>query len=95
MIHCIVFKRSPYENEHMVNFLFQPNPIDTIEFKPIEYRDSSRNNNKNSWWRIHYDFQLNNSESIIVGTAREEVLARIQRGFEYQYNTYGRIKREC
>ncbi len=48
MIHCIVFKRSPYENEHMVNFLFQPNPIDTIEFKPIEYRDSSRNNNKNS-----------------------------------------------
>ncbi len=37
-----------------------------------------------------YDFHTNNSESIIVGTDREEVLARIQR-FEYQHDAYGRI----
>ncbi|MER5174276.1 MAG: hypothetical protein ABJB76_04130 [Candidatus Nitrosocosmicus sp.] len=40
------------------------------------------------------DFQLNNTESVIVGTDREEVLERIQRGFEYQYNQYGKLKRE-
>jgi hypothetical protein len=28
---------------------------------------------------IHSDFQLNNTKSVIVGTGREEVLARIQR----------------
>jgi hypothetical protein len=43
---------------------------------------------------IYYDFQTNNSESVIIGTDREEVLARIQRGFEYQYNAYGKIKKE-
>ncbi len=43
---------------------------------------------------IFYDFQLNNTESVILGTDREEVLERIQRGFEYQYNQYGRIKKE-
>ena len=35
--------------------------------------------------RFYYDFQLNTTESVIVGTDREEVLERIQRGFEYQY----------
>ena len=35
---------------------------------------------------IFYDFQLNTTESIIVGRDREEVLERIQRGFERQYN---------
>ncbi len=29
-----------------------------------------------------------------MGTDREEVLARVQRGFEYQYNAYGKIKKE-
>ncbi|MGN6624869.1 MAG: hypothetical protein ACTHKK_12060 [Candidatus Nitrosocosmicus sp.] len=41
---------------------------------------------------IHYDFQINNTESVIVGTDREEVLDRIQRGFENQYNLYGKLK---
>jgi hypothetical protein len=43
---------------------------------------------------IFYDFQLNTTESVIVGTDREEVLAKIQRGFENQYNLYGKLKRE-
>ena len=43
---------------------------------------------------IYYDFQLNNTGSTIVGTDREKVLARIPRGFEYQYNVYCRIKKE-
>ena len=41
-----------------------------------------------------YDFQLNTTESVIVGRDREEVLDRIQRGFEYQYQIYGKLKKE-
>jgi hypothetical protein len=40
---------------------------------------------------------LNNTESVIVETDREEeekVLEKIQRGFESQYNQYGKIKKE-
>jgi hypothetical protein len=43
---------------------------------------------------IFYEFQLNTTQSVIVGTDREEVSARIQRGFENQYQLYGKIKRE-
>jgi hypothetical protein len=71
-------------------FLFQPDPIDEVEFKPITI-DSHIGVIKIIDGEIYYDFQLNNSESIIVGTDREKVLARIQRGFEYLYNAYGRI----
>lgn len=31
---------------------------------------------------IHHDFQINNTESFIVGVDREEVLEKVQRGFE-------------
>ena len=41
---------------------------------------------------IFYGFQINNTESVIVGRDREEILARIQRGFENQYNIYGKLK---
>jgi hypothetical protein len=41
---------------------------------------------------MFYDYQLNNSESVIVGT--DKVLARIQRGFENQYNLYGKLKKD-
>ncbi len=77
---------------NLPKFLFQPDPIDGIEFKPIKI-DIHLGVIKIVDEEIYYDFQLNNSESIIVGTGREEVLARIQRGFEYQYNAYGRLKR--
>ena len=41
-----------------------------------------------------YDFQLNTTESVIVGRNREEVLPRIQMRFESQYNLYGKLKKE-
>jgi len=43
---------------------------------------------------IFYYFQLNTTQSVIVGRDRDEVLNRIQRGFENQYNLYGKLKRE-
>ena len=41
-----------------------------------------------------YDFQLNTTQSVIVGTDRDEVLDKIQRRFENQYNLYGKLMRE-
>jgi hypothetical protein len=43
---------------------------------------------------IFYYFQLNTTQSVIVGRDRDEVLNRIQRGFENQYNLYGKLKQE-
>jgi hypothetical protein len=77
----------------MTKFLFQPDPINGIEFKPITI-DIHLGVIKIVDEEIYYDFQLNNSESIIVGTDRKEVLSRVQRGFEYQYDAYGRIEKE-
>jgi hypothetical protein len=77
----------------MAKFLFQPDPIDGVEFKPITI-DIHLGVIKIVDEEIYYDFQLNNSESIIVGTDRKEVLSRVQRGFEYQYDAYGRIEKE-
>ena len=77
----------------MTNFLFQPDPIDGVEFKPLKI-DIHLGVIKIVDEEIYYDFQINNSESVIVETDREEVLDRIQRGFEYQYNAYGRLKEE-
>jgi hypothetical protein len=42
--------------------------------------------------KIFYDFQLNTIESVIVGRHREEVLEKIQRGFENQYNPHDKLK---
>ena len=77
----------------MAKFLFQPDPIDGVEFKPIRI-DIHLGTIKIVDEEIYYDFQSNNSESIIVGTDREEVIERVQRGLEYQYNAYGRINEE-
>jgi hypothetical protein len=77
----------------MTKFLFQPDPIDGIKFKPIEI-DIHQGVIKIVDDEIHHDFQLNNTESVIVGTDREEVLDRIQRGFENQFNQYGKLKKE-
>jgi len=41
-----------------------------------------------------FNFHLNTTESVIVVTDREEVLARIQRGFENQFNLFGKLKRK-
>ena len=77
----------------MAQFLFQPDPIDGIKFKPIKI-DIHKGVIKIVDEEIFYDFQLNNTECVIVGTDRDEVLDRIQRGFEYQYKLYGKLKRE-
>ncbi|MDQ6723473.1 MAG: hypothetical protein M3Z01_04320 [Thermoproteota archaeon] len=77
----------------MAKFLFQPDPIGGVEFKPLRI-DIHLGVIKIVDEEIYYDFQINNSESVIVGTDREEVLARVQRGFEYQYNAYGKVKEE-
>ncbi|MGN6628781.1 MAG: hypothetical protein ACTHKJ_02780, partial [Candidatus Nitrosocosmicus sp.] len=67
--------------------------IDGVGVKPIKI-DIHKGVIKIVDDEILYDFQLNNTESIIVGTDREEVLERIQIGFECQYNQYGKLKRE-
>ncbi len=77
----------------MTKFLFQSDSINAVELKPITI-DIPLGVIKIVDEKIYYDFQTNNNESIIVGTEREEVLARIQRGFECQYNAYGKIKKE-
>ena len=77
----------------MAHFLFQPDSFHGIKFKPIKI-DIHKGVIKIVDEEIFYDFQLNNTESIIVGTDREEVLERIQIGFECQYNQYGKLKKE-
>lgn len=59
----------------MAQFLFQPDPIDGIKFKPIKI-DIHKDVIKIVDEEIHYDFQLNNTESVIVGTDIEEVLEK-------------------
>ena len=77
----------------VANFLFQPDSIDGVKFKPIKI-DIHQGIIKIIHEEIHYDFEVNNTESLIVGTDRKEVLQRIQRGFERQYRSYGKLKRE-
>ena len=77
----------------MAHFLFQPDPIDGVQFKPIKI-DIHQGVVKIVDDEIFYDFQLNTTQSVIVGRDREEVLERIQRGFENQFNLYGKLKKE-
>jgi len=77
----------------MVHFLFQPDAIDGVQFKPIKI-DIHQGVIKIVDDEIFYDFQLNTTESVIVGTDRKEVLDKIQRGFEYHYKAYGKLKKE-
>src|SRR5919112_2981274 len=77
----------------MAHFLFQPDPNDGGNFKPLKI-DIHKGVIKIVDDEIFYDFQLNTTQSVIVGRDREEVLARIQRGFESQYQLYGKLKKE-
>jgi hypothetical protein len=77
----------------MAKFLFQPDPIDKVNFKPIAidlHKEVIKIVNSQSY----ADFQLNNTESVIFGTDKEEILSRIQRGLECQFNQYGKLKKE-
>ena len=53
----------------MIHFLFQADPIDGVKFKPIEI-DIHKGVIKIVDDKIHYDLQLNDTESVIVGTDR-------------------------
>jgi len=74
-------------------FLFQPDSIEDVYFKPIKI-DIHQGVIKIVDDELFYDFQLNTTESVIVGRNRKEVLDKIQRGFENQYNLYGKLKEE-
>jgi len=62
----------------MAHFLFQPDPIDGIKFKPIKI-DIHQGVIKIVDDEIFYDFQLNTTQSVIVGTDRDEVLENSKR----------------
>ena len=62
----------------MTHVLYQPDTIDGVSFKPIKI-GIHQGVIKIVDDEISYDFQLNTTESVIVGTDREEVLSRIQR----------------
>jgi hypothetical protein len=42
----------------------------------------------------YFMIQLNTTESVIVGTDRQEVLEKLQRGLENQYKVYVKLKKE-
>jgi hypothetical protein len=75
----------------MPKFLFQPDPINGVPFRLVRI-DIHLGVIKITNDEIYHDFQSNNTESVIVGTERDEVLQRIQRGFEYQFEMYGKLK---
>lgn len=75
----------------MSKFLFQPDPMNGVQFRPVGI-DIHLGDIKIANDEVYHDFQSNNTESVIVGTERDEVLQRIQRGFEYQFKMYGKLK---
>jgi hypothetical protein len=77
----------------MAHFLFQPDPLEKVNFNPIKIVIHN-GVIKIVDHEICADFQINNTESVIVGTDRDEVLDIIQRGFEQQYNQYVKLKKE-
>jgi len=52
-----------------------------VNFKPIDI-DLHKEVIKIVDSEIYEDFQMNNTESVIVGTDKKEILSRIQRGLE-------------
>jgi hypothetical protein len=46
------------------------------------------------WMMKYFMIQLNTTESVIVGTDRQEVLEKLQRGLENQYKVYVKLKKE-
>lgn len=72
----------------MPRFLFQPDPIDGCEFNPIPV-DIHLGVIKIPTKEILDDHAINNTEAIIVGTDRNEVLNRIQTAFTREFNRYG------
>ena len=75
----------------MPRFLFQPDSIDGYEFNPIPI-DIHLGIIKIPTEEILDDDAINNTESIIVGTDRQEVLNRIQTAFSREFERYGKLR---
>ncbi len=75
----------------MPQFLFQPDSIDWYEFNPIPI-DIHLGILKIPTEEFLDDFAINNTESVIVGTDRQEVLNRIQLVFAREFEKYGKLK---
>ena len=75
----------------MPKFLFQPDSIDGYEFNPIPidiHLGIIRIPNE----EIVDDFGINNTDTVIVGSDRLEVLNWLQARFAREFQRYGRLK---
>ena len=75
----------------MLKFLFQPDPIDGYEFNPIPI-DIHLGIIKIPTEEILDDFGINTTESVIVGTDRNDVLNGLQTAFAREFQRYGKLK---
>ena len=76
----------------MPRFLLQPDPIDGYEFNPIPIA-IHLGVIKIPTKEILDDNAINNTESVIVGTDRNQVLNRLQTTFAREFNRYGKLKK--
>ncbi len=77
----------------MAYFLFRPDPIGGVEFRPIRI-DIHLGVVRMAQEEIYSDRDINNSEAVMVGAPREEVIARIQLALAREYERYGKLKEE-
>jgi hypothetical protein len=76
---------------YMPHFLFQPYLIDGVEFRPVRI-DIHKGVVKIVDEEIHHDFEINNTECVVVGRDRKEILASLQEGLAIQYKRYGKLE---
>jgi hypothetical protein len=72
-------------------FFFQPDPIDGYTFNPIPV-DIHKGIIKIPTEGILDDFGINNTDTIIVGTDRQEVLDWLQERFAKEFRRFGKLK---
>ena len=65
MIHCVILKNFAHWTYMMTMFLFQPDPIDGVKFKPIKI-DIHKGVIKIVDEEIHYDYHINNTSLFIL-----------------------------
>jgi|SRR6476620_145794 len=75
----------------MPKFLFQPDPIDGYEFIPIII-DIHMGIIKIPTKEFLDDFGINTTESVVVGTDRNDLLNRLQTAFVREFERYGKLK---
>ena len=75
----------------MPRFLFQPDPIDGYEFNPIPV-DIHLGIIKIPTEEIMEDGAINNTEAVLIGTDRMEVLNRLKTVFAREFERYRKLK---